>query len=315
MKHHIRIPLGFVMLLALLMAACSTPTPEVVMKTVVVEKEGEKVVVIETKEVVVASTPAPAPIPGGANALPSVASRPNRMIIKNAEMQTTVEDTDVAIDLVTQVVGDTGGYIISSRVWFQDWLGVQYKYASVTLGVPVDNFELAMRRLRGLAITVNDERAAGQDVTDEYVDLDSRLGNLEATRDRIREFLDQATTVEESLRVNAELAIVEAEIETVKGRMNYLGDRSAYSTITIQLNPALPPAPTPEPTPTPTPTPTPEPWSASAVAADASHTLVSALQILAEVLIWFGIAVLPLALPVVGLIAGGRYLFKRLGLL
>ncbi len=309
MKRCTRIPLALIVLSALLLAACSTPTPQVVMETVEVEKVVEKTVEVEAL-----ATPAPTSASGGASALPSVVSRPNRMIIKNAEMQTTVEDTDVALDLVTQVVGDTGGYIISSRVWFQDWLGESYKYASVTLGVPVDRFELAMRRLRGLALSVDDERAAGQDVTDEYVDLDSRLGNLEATRDRIREFLDQATTVEESLRVNEELAKVEAEIETVKGRMNYLGDRSAFSTITIQLNPALPPAPTPEPTPSPTPTPAPEPWSAAAVAADASKTLVSALQILAEVLIWFGIAVLPLALPVVGLLIGGRYVFKRLGL-
>lgn len=312
MKYRTRITLGLVVLLALLMAACGgRPAPQEAARP----EEAAHESAAAATPVPPMATPAPTAAPGGANALPSAVSRPNRMIIKNAEMQTTVEDTDVALDLATQVVGDTGGYIISSRVWFQDWLGVSYKYASVTMGIPVDRFELAMRRLRGLALSVDDERAAGQDVTDEYVDLDSRLGNLEATRDRIREFLDQAATVEESLRVNAELAKVEAEIETVKGRMNYLGDRSAFSTITIQLNPALPPAPMPEPTPSPTPTPAPEPWSAGAVAADASHTLVSALQVLAEVLIWFGIAVLPLALPVVALIIGGRYVFKRLGLI
>jgi hypothetical protein len=278
------------------------------METVEVEKVVEKTVEVEAL-----ATPAPTSASGGASALPSVVSRPNRMIIKNAEMQTTVEDTDVALDLVTQVVGDTGGYIISSRVWFQDWLGESYKYASVTLGVPVDRFELAMRRLRGLALSVDDERAAGQDVTDEYVDLDSRLGNLEATRDRIREFLDQATTVEESLRVNEELAKVEAEIETVKGRMNYLGDRSAFSTITIQLNPALRPRPRQNRRH--------RPPHARAGAVERGcrrrRRLEDAgfrLQILAEVLIWFGIAVLPLALPVVGLLIGGRYVFKRLGL-
>jgi len=51
-------------------------------------------------------------------------------------------------------------------------------------------------------------QCSGQDVTDEYVDLQSRLGNLEATRDRIRTFLDQAQTVDEALRVNEQLAAV-----------------------------------------------------------------------------------------------------------
>ncbi|HPD42084.1 MAG TPA: DUF4349 domain-containing protein, partial [Anaerolineae bacterium] len=95
-------------------------------------------------------------------------------------------------------------------------------------------------------------QCSGQDVTDEYVDLQSRLGNLEATRDRIRTFLDQAQTVDEALRVNEQLAAVEAQIEQVKGRMVYLRERSAYSTITVQLDPELPSAPEVTPVPTPT---------------------------------------------------------------
>jgi hypothetical protein len=242
------------------------------------------------------------------NALPSVVARPNRLIVKNADLQLTVEDTDVAIDRLTQVVGDVGGYIISSRVWYQARLSIDYKYASITLGVPVDQFETAMRRLRDLALTVDDERAGGQDVTDEYVDLQSRLRNLEATRDRIRAFLDQAQTVEEALRVNEELKTVEDEIETVQGRMNYLFDRSSYSTITVELSPALPELPV---TPTPTPAPAPEPWSAGRVAENASKTLASILRALAELAIWFGIVVLPIVLPPVALIVFIRYLFRR----
>ncbi|MBN2004893.1 MAG: DUF4349 domain-containing protein [Anaerolineae bacterium] len=293
--------------------AATEEAAKIVEKTVEVEK---------IEALTVAATPAPLPAtPGSLNdttsgVLPAAAPRPNRFIIKNSEMQMTVEDSDAALDRVTQVVGDLGGYIISSRIWFQDWLGESYKYASVTMGIPVDRFETAMRRLRGLALQVDDEHASGQDVTDEYVDLESRLGNLEATRDRIRTFLDKATTVEESLRVNEQLAAVEAEIEAVKGRMNYLYDRSSYSTITVQLNPALPPAPvppTPTPTPTATPTPTPEPWNASAIASDATSALTSVLQTLAGIAIWFGIVVLPLVFPVVLIAWGVQRVARRLG--
>jgi len=234
-------------------------------------------------------------------ALP-VAARPNRIIIKNAEMQLLVADSDSAIDRITQVASDLRGYIISSRVWYQEWQGVNYKYASVTLGVPVDAFETALRRLRQLALRVLDETAAGQDVTDEYVDLQSRVRNLEATRDRIREFLAQAKTVEESLQVNAQLAEVEAEIEKVQGRLNYLGDRGSYSTITIQVNPELPPTPTPVPTFTPTPTPTPTPitpWSPLQTAQAATTTLGSMLRILIDFIIWIVIILGPFLIPAV----------------
>jgi hypothetical protein len=242
--------------------------------------------------------------------LTSLPSRPNRLIVKDAELKLLVSDTDAAIDRTTQVVADCAGYIISSRVWYEEWLGENYKYASITIGIPVDQFERAMRRLRNMALQVVDETAAGQDVTDEYVDLQSRLGNLEATRDRIREFLNQAQTVEESLRVNEELAAIEEQIEQVQGRMNYLFDRAAYSTITIQINPDLPqptptpipPTPTPAPSPTPTPEPTPTPpWSPADTVQQAGNTLTTTLRIVlrivTELVIWFGMVILPLFGP------------------
>ena len=121
-------------------------------------------------------------VPDVANA-PRQAASVDRKIIKNAEVNVLVKDSDTAIDLLTQVVGDAGGYIVSSRVWYQTHRdGENYKYASITLGVPVDQFEVTMRRVRGLAIRVTDENASGEDVTDQFVDLESRLANLEATQ-------------------------------------------------------------------------------------------------------------------------------------
>src|SRR5512147_2694754 len=89
------------------------------------------------------------------------------MIIKNGDMRLLVTDTDRALDGVTQVVGDTDGYVISSRVWFQDYYGTNYKYATLTIGVPADQFDNTLSRLRGLAVRVLDENATGQDVTEQ----------------------------------------------------------------------------------------------------------------------------------------------------
>ena len=165
----------------------------------------------------------------------TVIERSNRMIIKNADVRLMVKDTDVAIDRATQIIGDAGGYIVSSRVWYQDYYGNNLKYAAITIGVPVDEFERALVKLRDLAVRVVDEVASGDDVTEQYVDLQSQLTNLEATRARIQEFLTDAKTVDEALRINQELANIESQIEQIKGRMNYLSDRSSYSTITINL--------------------------------------------------------------------------------
>ncbi|MBN2115310.1 MAG: DUF4349 domain-containing protein [Anaerolineales bacterium] len=226
----------------------------------------------------------------------TVIERSNRMIIKNGDIRLTVKDTDVAIDRATQVIADAGGYIVSSRVWYQDYYGNNLKYATITIGVPVDQFERVLVRLRGLAVKVVDETAAGDDVTDQYVDLRSQLTNLEATRARIQEFLTDAKTVDEALRINQELANIESQIEQIKGRMNYLNDRSAYSTITINFEPEFP-ALTPTPTVTPYPTATPVPWNPGQTFDDATDTVTVLYQGIANLLIWMFVVVLPILLP------------------
>ena len=126
---------------------------------------------------------------------------------------------------MTQIVADTGGYIISSQTAMKD----NYKTATLNVAVPSDEFEMVQRRVRQIALVVLRDTAEGKDVTDEYVDLESRLKNLEATEARIREFLAQAKTVDEALKVNQQLSDVQGQIEQVKGRMNFINDRAACS--------------------------------------------------------------------------------------
>ncbi len=223
----------------------------------------------------------------GANDVNPVPYRSNQMIIKNGEMNLRVADTDQALDRVTSVAVEVGGYVISSKTWLQNDL----KYASVTMGVPVDQFEAAQRRLRALAVQVLNDTASGQDVSAEYVDTQSRVANLEATAARIREFLAQAKKVDEALDVNAKLTEVEAQIEQAKGRMQYLKDRAAFSTLAVNLEPQ-------PPTPTVTPSPTPAAWRPDKTFTEASGTLVNLLQGLGTLAIWLGVLVMPFALPV-----------------
>jgi hypothetical protein len=233
-----------------------------------------------------------------------VVQNSNRKIIKNADVRLLVKDTDVAIDRSTQIVGDLGGYIISSRVWYQDYFGNNLKYATMTIGIPVDQFEQALLRFRGLSIRVLDENATGEDVTDQYVDLQSQLENLEATRARILEFLKAAKTVDEALRINQQLSDIENQIEQIKGRMNYLADRSAFSTITVNFEPEFPiltatPTVTAAPTSTPYPTFTPTPWKPGETLTDASRSVTNTYRGLIDFLIWILVAVLPVLAPFV----------------
>ncbi len=224
----------------------------------------------------------------------------NRMIIKNGEMALLVADTDRAIDQATGVAIDTGGYIVSSRTWVQDG----HKFAEMTMGVPSNQFEVAQRRLRGLALEVQNDTASGQDVSQEYVDLQSRLTNLEATAARIREFLAKATKVADALEVNAQLSDIEGQIEEVKGRMQFLKDRAAFSTIALTLNPQVP-------TPTPYPTPTPVAWEPGKTVEHAGATLGGLLRGLIDGALYLGIVLLPFAIPVLAIVAVVVYFRRR----
>jgi hypothetical protein len=229
-----------------------------------------------------------------------------RMIIKNADMRLQVEDTDVAIDRTTQLVGDLGGYIVSSRTWVQSYYEYNLKYATITIGLPVTQFERGLTRLRELSVQVLDESASGDDVTEQYVDLSSQLANLEVTRERIKTFLDEAKTVDEALRINQQLSDIERQIEQLKGQINYLQDRSAFSTITVNLEPKLP-----ELIPTPTPTPAPDPWRPSETFNQARHTLTLAYRGIVEFLIWLFVVVIPILLPPVIIIWALWKLLRR----
>lgn len=245
-----------------------------------------------------------------ATAMPPQDSAPGalasmHMIIKNAEIKLLVTDTDIAIDRATQVVGDAGGYIVSSRVWSQPhYDGKNYKYAAITIGIPVQEFEHTLSRLRGLSVQVLDETASGEDVTNQFVDLQSQLTNLEATRERIKTFLDSAKTVDEALRINQELSVIESQIEQIKGQMNYLEDRSAYSTITINLEPELPEL-------EPVVPPTPNPWNPGETFNNAKETVTFAYQGIVNFLIWLFVVLIPILAPPALIIGGVWKLLTR----
>ena len=244
-------------------------------------------------------TAAPGSTPGDASQLAYAPSASRQMVIKNAEMELLVSSTDAALAQVTQLAADNGGYVLNSQTWYKG----NDKYASVRLAVPSAQFENAMNYLRRLSLQVLRETASGQDVSAEYVDLQSRLANLEATAARVREFLAQAKTVEESLRVNQQLSELEAQIEQVKGQMKYYEGRAAFSTIDIALTPQLATAPAA----------TPAAWNPGATFTEASGVLVSVTRTTVDLLIWLAVVFGPIGLALGLILAAARWALRKRG--
>ena len=187
----------------------------------------------------VAPIPAPAPMPSdrnelykdtGTGALPSTEER---MIARTGEMSLVVEDVVGAKNEITQLAARYDGYVVSSQISGEE----QDMRGYISIRVPDDKFESALAELRDLAVRVTSESTDSQDITEEYVDLQSRLKNAEATESQYLALLGKATDVEDILRIYERLSQVRREIEQIKGRMQYLERTSSMSLITIRLKP------------------------------------------------------------------------------
>ena len=156
-----------------------------------------------------------------------------RLIVRNARLDLVVPDTEATLDEINGLVDEMGGYVVESNVnQYQEGLR-----ASVTLRVPAESLDAVLERIRGLATEVRGERISGQDVTEEYVDLQSRLRYLEATEARLLEFLEEAEDTEAALAVYEDLREIQADIEQVKGRMQYLEQSAAMATVILDIIP------------------------------------------------------------------------------
>ena len=166
--------------------------------------------------------------PGSAADIQASLPAQQRIIIRTVDMQLTVPDVAAAVDNVAALAGRSGGWVVSS-----DRSARHGGYISIR--VPAGSLDAAIQQLRSLALKVESEISTSQDVTDEYVDIQSRLKGLRATEDRLLEIMLQADDVEDALSVQLELSNLQTRIEQIEGRIKYLEQTSAYSLINVGL--------------------------------------------------------------------------------
>ncbi len=166
----------------------------------------------------------------------------DRMVIRTAKLGLVVKDVSAALEQVRALADAHNGYVTESDS-HQDG---DYTVASITLQVPTQEFDAVITRLHALGLKPAQETISSSDVTDEYTDLQSQLRNLQATEARLLALQAKADQLTDILTIDRELRQVQGDIEQAQGRINYLSQRSAMSTITVSLTPeTLPVAVTP----------------------------------------------------------------------
>jgi hypothetical protein len=161
-------------------------------------------------------------------------------VIKTAEIRVEVPKDEFreSVQESVNIAQRSGGFVNSTTINEDSDSG------SVTIRVPSESFETALGALKEIG-DVSSETISGTDVTQEFVDLEARKRNLEAQETVLLNLMDDAKTVSATIRVQRELQPVQLEIERLQGRINYLEDQTAMSTITVSFGPAGAAAPQP----------------------------------------------------------------------
>jgi hypothetical protein len=150
-----------------------------------------------------------------------------RMLMKTALLNVEVDDVKTAAAQAVVLIKDAGGYVENSSVRGE-------KSASLTLRVPSDRLDAVLDGLAGLGREL-DRKVAAQDVTEIVLDLEAKLKNKIALRDRLRALLEKATNVNEVLVVEEQLTRIQSEIDSMEGRLKHLKGRVRLSIVTLEL--------------------------------------------------------------------------------
>lgn len=235
-----------------------------------------------------------------------VAQQVERKVIKNADLSVVVKDPEESMNAISALAEQLGGYVVSSGLSQSNYgpNNISLPSGNISIRVPAEKLNDVLTQIKADAVEVTSENISGQDVTDQYVDLQSRLTALQAAEKKLLEILDAAVKTEDVLAVYQQLQQVQSEIEVLKGQIKYIDQSVAMSSVNVYLTAEASIQPIQI-----------GPWKPEGAAKQAVEDLVYFFQNFVEFLIRFVIFTLPalilVAIPLSLIYLGGRGVYRR----
>jgi cell division protein FtsB len=166
----------------------------------------------------------------------------DRKIIRNADLTIEVDSTTQAQQQVTSIAELNGGFVVTSEAKQRENTDPDKRTVDIKLVVriPSTQFNSALQQIEKLATNMPVRNVTGQDVTEEFIDLEARIKTQKALELQFLEIMRQAHKVEDALAVQRQIADVRTEIEKLEGRKRFLENRSSLSTITVNIQTPIP---------------------------------------------------------------------------
>ncbi len=159
----------------------------------------------------------------------------DRKIIRNAELTLEALSPEESQQKVTAIAENKGGFVVESEQSSSNSSVTIRDVVTMTVRIPSAKFIESLDEIRKVSSRVIVETVKGQDVTEEFVDIEAGLKTKKALEEKFLEIMKQSETVEEALSVQRELAEVRNEIEKIEGRKRFLENQTSLSTIKIRL--------------------------------------------------------------------------------
>ena len=161
----------------------------------------------------------------------------DRKIVRNADLTMEVPSTTDTQHRVVAIAEAFGGFVVTSEAKQRENSEPANRTTDIKLVVriPENQFGSALDKIRGLTTNLTEEKVSGQDVTEEFIDLEARIRTQKALEGQFLQIMKQTGKIEDALEVQRQIAEVRSDIERLEGRKRFLENRSSLSTITVNI--------------------------------------------------------------------------------
>jgi hypothetical protein len=222
-----------------------------------------------------------------------------RVLLLNATYTLLVKNPQDAANKIIDIANAKNGWVVSSNISQGSYYGPQgekYFSGSIAIRIPSEQLDETRKEIESLAVEVTNRQLSGQDVTQQYTDLQARLTNKESSAEQLRAMIadlrgagyatDKPEVITAKVQALAQLSDqldrVQGEIDSMKGQIQFFDESAAYSIVTINLQPYIPAQPIQI-----------GGWHPEGVAKEAIQDLINALEGLVDFLIRLGICGIP----------------------
>lgn len=158
-----------------------------------------------------------------------------RKIVRNADLELEANAPEESQAKIAQIAESKGGFVVESTQSSSDVKTTTRDTVTMTVRVPSAKFDEALGEIRQSASRVIVENIKGEDVTEEFIDIEARLKAQKALEAQFLEIMKRSNSVEDALNVQTEIARVRGEIEKIEGRKRFLESQASLSTVKIKL--------------------------------------------------------------------------------